>query len=265
MLQRRVSETGVVFYVSTLLLRAGVPHGFSTRIGGVSPRPFDTLNLGNPAGSAIQDEWPRIHENYRRFQLAVGLNDRQRCWVHQVHGCEVVLLRPPDRFDSHTQADALVSDDPRRSLCVRTADCVPVLLASEDGRFVAAVHAGWRGILAGVVSGAVKQLQRLCDSRIVAAIGPCIGRDAYQVGPEVLQQFQRAFGAESPIEFDDSGRGRVDLRRAVEMQLIRSGVAADLIDTTDRCTFRDAQEFFSHRRDGSVTGRMAAIIGPRDS
>jgi copper oxidase (laccase) domain-containing protein len=100
-------------------------------------------------------------------------------------------------------------------------------------------------------------------SNVIAAIGPCIGFDNFEVGPEVLEQFAQKFGAAAPIRRRDDGKGYVDLRAAIRRQLLAAGVAENQIDSTDRCTFRDAEEFYSHRRNQGITGRMAALISPR--
>src|SRR3954470_18373028 len=118
-MERRVALNGVVYYASPILDRIGVRHGFSTRIGGKSPPPFDSLNLGNPSGCDVQDDFPRIYENFDLFQAACGLALRSRCWVHQVHGGEVVLVRRGEPFENGARADALVSDDPSRVMSVR--------------------------------------------------------------------------------------------------------------------------------------------------
>jgi YfiH family protein len=144
-------------------------------------------------------------------------------------------------------------------MSVRVADCAAVLMASDDGRIVAAVHAGWRGVIAGAVTNAMRVMG---SANIVAAIGPAIGFEHFEVGPEVLEQFEQTFGGEAPIRRRDDGKGYVDLRAAIAIQLCRAGVGADRIDRSNRCTVRDAGEFFSHRRDRGVTGRMAAIIAP---
>jgi polyphenol oxidase len=257
-LQRRIAPHGVVYYASPLLEAAGVPHAFSTRLGGISPAPFDSLNLGNPNGCAVQDEYERVWENYRRLQAAAGCGGGELCHVHQVHRATVVEARPGESFDRSAKADAIVSDDPTRVLSVRVADCVPVLLSTRDGRTVAAIHAGWRGVIAAVVPAPLRRLQ----GEAIAAIGPCIGADAFEVGPEVLEEFVRVFGADAPVRRNSDGRGRVDLREAVRRQLLASGVPEQSIDVSDRCTHRDADEFFSHRRDNGVTGRMAAVVAP---
>ena len=273
MLQRETSPSGVVFYFSPLLRNAGVPHAFSTRLGGISRPPFDSMNLGNPNGCDVQDDYANVWANYGRIQSAAGCGGRELCRVHQVHGPLVARARVGQPFDASTRADAIVGDDPARVLSVRVADCVPVLLATGDGRAVAAVHAGWRGVIAGVVPAAVRELLALPRGPrdgaegsdgppLLAAVGPCIGGEAFEVGPEVLSEFRRAFGADAPVADREDGKGRVDLRQAVRLQLRAAGIGDDRIDATDRCTWRDADEFFSHRRDNGVTGRMAAIISP---
>jgi YfiH family protein len=179
-----------------------------------------------------------------------------------VHGPIVIDARRGQAFASGVKADAMVSDDPNRALSVRTADCVPILLASDDGRTVAAVHAGWRGVIAEAVIHAVKTMGN--GGRIVAAIGPCIGIDAFEVGPEVLEQFEQSFGFEIVSRRRDDGKGQIDLRAGVRQQLLSIGVSEDRIELSDRCTARDADEFFSHRREHGVTGRMASIISARE-
>jgi purine-nucleoside/S-methyl-5'-thioadenosine phosphorylase / adenosine deaminase len=262
MLQRRTAPNGVVFYASPLLERLGVPHAFSTRIGGTSPPPFDSLNLGNPTGCDVQkDDYPRILGHYRLLQRAAGCPETEWCRMHQVHGNVVHRVRTGEPFDKATQGDALVSDDATRTIAVRVADCVPVLLATEDGKTVGAAHAGWRGVVAGVVAETVREM-KTAPGRIIAAVGPCIGFENFEVGGEVLDEFVRTFGPDAPIRRDLCGKGRVDLRECVRRQLITAGVSGDQIDVTDRCTFRDGDEFYSHRRDKGATGRMAAIISP---
>lgn len=261
MLQRRTAPNGVVIYVSPLLQALGVPHAFSTRIGGTSPPPFDSLNLGNPIGCGVQDDYPRILSHYPLLQAAAGCPVGEWCRLHQVHGPGVIRVVRGEPFDRTTQGDALVSDDPTRSIAVRVADCVPILLATRDGKTVAAVHAGWRGTVAGVLPKTVREMGA-SGVEIVAVIGPCIGFESFEVGGEVLDEFARVFGPSVPMRRRDDGKGFVDLRECLRRQLIEVGLPNDQIDTTDRCTFRDRDEFYSHRRDRGITGRMAAIISP---
>jgi hypothetical protein len=145
---------------------------------------------------------------------------------------------------------------------VRVADCVPVLLSTTDGRHVAAVHAGWRGVVAQAVIGSLREMVGTNTRGVVAAIGPAIGYDSFEVGEEVLKEFTKTFGADAPVRAVGGGKGRVDLRECLRRQLVAAGVPEERIDLTDRCTYRDSDEFFSHRRDKGITGRMAALISP---
>jgi len=262
MLQRHELPNGIVAYLSPLLGERGIRHAFSTRLGGISPQPFASMNLGNPNGCATQDDYARIWENYRLLERATGLSDHDKpCRVHQVHGNTVVATRVGQEFDTNAKADAIVSDDRSRVISVRVADCVPILVASDDGKQVAAIHAGWRGVVSGVVAAALQRLNASV-SGCVAAIGPCISEEAFEVGPEVLAEFDRVFGDRAPTRRRADGKGHVDLRQAVRLQLLDAGIPDDRIDATDRCTFTHQEEFFSHRRENGVTGRMAALIQP---
>lgn len=265
MLQRQASGSGVVWYASPALRAFGVPHAFSTRLGGVSPAPFDSLNLGNPSGAPVQDSPENLAENHRRVLGAAGLGPAgELCRVHQVHGPAVHVVLRGHPHDPHAKADAVATDDPGRIASVRVADCVPVLLATAGGAAVAAVHAGWRGVISGVVGATIDALQRLDAGEVVAAIGPGIGPGAFEVGPEVVVEFRRVFGtvADTVVRPGAApGKSLIDLPSAIDHQLRSRGV--NTIDTTDRCTFRDAEEFYSHRRDKGITGRMAAFISPR--
>ena len=248
MLIGQSTNNHLIIYSSPMLTAIGVPHAFSTRLGGISPAPFDTIE--------------HVEENYRRLKLAIGCESRDRCWVTQVHGNTVCDVQRGIGFENGPHADALVSDDPGRLLSVKYADCVPILLATGDGRAVAAVHAGWRGVVAGVLNVTVERLAQVSPaSNLVAAIGPCIGEPYFEVGPEVLTAFEQLLGTDAPIRRTTGDKGHVDLTLAVRLQLLGAGLKDERIDTTDRCTFRDETEFFSHRRDKGVTGRMAAMIG----
>ena len=260
MLERTVIQ-GIPIYQSPLLTQADVPHAFSTRLGGVSPAPYSSLNLAtSPAPDA--DPMENIEENWRRFAGATAINDRPIRRVSQVHGCGI--LDVDKRTDlTRATADALVTRDPACAAAVRVADCVPILLASDDGSIVAAVHAGWRGVIADIVPKAVEHLRNAGAKVILAAIGPCIGFDAFEVGEEAAAKFRLHFPHSPPVKTGRPGKSHVDLRAAVKRQLLAAGLPIDHVDTTDRCTVRNANDFFSHRRDNGLTGRMAAVIAPR--
>jgi YfiH family protein len=273
--------------ISPLLCDCRVPHGFSTRAGGVSaPTPaadFSSLNFGNP-GDLVEHRDPpaNIARNFALLTQAIRAPDREIVQVHQVHGTHVHLVRrgtPTHATSSDTRADAIVTDDPSRLLAVRVADCCPVLLSSGDGRVVAAVHAGWRGVVGGegpdrrgIVDPTVSAMRTLGASGVRAVIGPCIGFDQFEVGPEVLGEFRAAFGddcedrglirtqAAASGTSDGRAKGYVNLQACLREQLAHAGV--ERIDTVDRCTVSEPEVFFSHRRERGRTGRMVGVIGP---
>jgi YfiH family protein len=288
MLQRIEHDNGVVTWQSPLLQAIGVVHAFSTRIGGVSEPPFDMLNLGNPSGipAGQQDPTADLAANYRLLQEALNCPpDTLRAWVTQVHGRTVELIdREPegeygetldaeirDRFSGQLPADAIVSLVPGVLLTIRVADCVPILLASREGTVVGAVHAGWRGIVGNVLEKAVRTMHEAGapPASLLAAIGPGICIEHFEVGEEVAREFEaRGLGAQVRPAGSVAGgiaeKPHIDLQAAARRQLLNAGVTE--IDGNELCTFHDAREFFSHRRDHGVTGRMAAVImarGPR--
>lgn len=245
-----------------------VPHGFTTRRGGVSSGVYGSLNFGSP-GDLPQDQRDtavNIRENYRRVLHAIGCGRRELVEVHQVHGSDVHVVRRGDKShagESDTRADAIVTDDPSRVVSVRTADCAPVLAASADGRVVAAIHAGWRGVLAGVVPAAVGVMRTLSQQPLAAAIGPCIGRDALEVDADIADRFRAAFAGHPEIVRPDAerpGKFWIDMPAALVVQLRRLGVSS--VEVIARCTVTEPGEFFSHRAHARRTGRMAAVIGP---
>lgn len=271
MLQKITNHSGVVTYRSPLLSAIGVPHGFSTRIGGVSPKPFDSLNFGNPQDCPTPDSQANIDENFARLQKALGLSRARRAWVKQVHSdrVEVVEFEPDlaatreefllNHFGGQRHADGLVTEEPDTMLTIRVADCVPVIFSDGQGKLVAAAHAGWRGVVSGVCLRTVRTMgelgARAADIR--AAIGPCISAEHFEIGPEVAEAFVRA-GLEAAIIEHPGRKPHIDLVQALIIQLTEIGVTQ--IDSTDRCTVRDAAEFYSHRRDKGLTGRMVAVI-----
>lgn len=258
-----------VLLTSSLLASCGVPHAFTTRQGGYSTGLFDSLNFGNPSDLPAERRDPasRISLNKEAAMLATGMAGREFVEVHQVHGDAVHLVRaggPSHDGPETTKADAIVCDDAARAVAVRVADCAPVLIATADGRMVAAVHAGWRGVVSGVADRAIETMMRLGASpeAMVAAIGPCISEPEFEIGPEVVEAFRARFGRGTPHARETAdGKGRADLQGALRTSLEAMGLRC--IDTLARCTVREASHFFSHRRDRGATGRMAAFIGVR--
>jgi YfiH family protein len=245
-----------LFVQSDLLRRLGIPHAFGVRTGGVSEAPYDSLNVGR----AVGDRPEAVEENLRRFFAATGLDRATFTSVNQVHGDRVVRAEdidapPPD-------ADAIVAGR-RRSAGVRTADCVPILLADPRTGAVAAVHAGWRGTASRIAVRAIESLQAWHGTRaddLVAAIGPRIGLCCFEVGADLAERFASdpLFGGE--IVERTGAVPHIDLAAANRKLLVAAGVASARIETLDFCTSCRRDLFFSHRRDGGKTGRHLSVI-----
>jgi YfiH family protein len=268
-------SSGPVVLTSDLLSRAGFAHAFSTRVGGLSAPPFDALNLQSvQANARIAEGEPRdsdafIRENHARFAEAAGLaRDAVVVDVSQVHGCTVVAAR--DAVRERVPADAITSARGGHAILIRIADCVPVLLACPRTGAVAAVHAGWRGVVAGIVHAAIDALRSLgcAPNELLAAIGPSISVRHFEIGPEVAEELTRAnLGAcvAAPGVCGITGREpkhHADLVLGVRLQLERAGVERANIDADPPCTYADRARFHSFRRDGARSGRLAALIAP---
>lgn len=272
MLHPSTAANGVVILRSPLLEAAGFAHAFSTRLGGVSAAPFDALNLQSPQANARvpagepRDEDEAIRENHRRFAAAAGLADGAAVAdVSQVHGCAIVPAR--DALRTRPAADAMTSARGGDAILIRVADCVPILIADPRTGAVAAVHAGWRGVVAGIAAAALDALRDtlgVAPAECVAAIGPCISTRHFEIGPEVAEELAKADLAECVVAPGVHGpKHHADLVRAVALQLARGGVARANIDAEPPCTYADRARFHSYRRDGARSGRLAALIAPR--
>jgi len=179
--------------------------------------------------------------------------------VKQVHSARVITAA---QWRPGIEADGLATAEPGARLAVKTADCVPVLLLDPERRAVAAVHAGWRGAVRAIAAEAVRLMEREFGSHpddVLAALGPSIGGCCYEVGPEVAVQFRDWF----PERNDLAGRARIDLRRAIQRQLLAAGLREAHIDVATACTCCGGAEFHSWRRDGAGAGRMYSVIALR--
>jgi YfiH family protein len=216
---------------SALLRGAGFRHGFSVK----------PLDFSLPSQSA----------NDEAIALLLRLPPRRMYRVSQVHGARAVIAP----LIGVEEADALVAFEPETAVGVRTADCVPILLANTQTGAVAAVHAGWRGVVAHVLRSAFEIARKPARSELpfdVAAIGPCIGACCFDVGSDVAAQLA-----------PHVKEGKGDLRAAVRAQLVAHGLDASRIEDIAGCTKCDADRFFSHRRDGELAGRHLAVIATR--
>ena len=238
---------------------AGVGALMTTRSGGTSSGRYATMNVG----SAVGDDAAAVAVNRALLAEAMGAAP---VFLRQVHGARVVCVGRADAAAGAPilEADAVVTGEQGVACVVQAADCLPVLLAAPGGRAVAAAHAGWRGLAAGVVERALDALCRVggCAPReVVAWLGACIGPEAFEVGQDVLAAFGVAPGQERgpSARFVAKGGAKwhADLAGLARDRLAAAGV--DAVSGGRRCTVSDASRFFSYRRDG-VTGRMAAAV-----
>lgn len=224
--------------------RHGVRHGFFTRAGGVSEGIYRGLN----AGVGSQDARENVAENRARIAASLGVAPQNLLSLYQVHSPDALVVRAP--FGSERpKADALVTDRPGLALGVLSADCGPVLFADADAGVVAAAHAGWKGALTGILESTIEAMERLGArrERIVAVLGPSIGPENYEVGPEFLDRFTAASAANAAWFTPSAKEGHAlfDLNGYTLDRLSRAGVAAHGVN---RCTYADEDAFYSYRR-----------------
>ncbi len=295
------SQPNVPLLRSALLERYGFAHAFTTRSGGVSEGSLASLNLRMQP----DEHRPALEENRARLRAALAMGPSRYHELKQVHGADVVwvhaegLAYPASRTHRATQGEAERRNAPRGTekepelagaaldppqaadalegdaliaaattqawVAMATADCVPVLIGDREGRHVAAVHAGWRGVVGGVLPAAIRQLltdagggasSRVGD--LCVAIGPHISVAHFEIGDEVAQALQHRGGAAAVQT--RNGRCFGDLAIALRAQLAHLGVTPDAIEDLHRCTFAEDRAFFSHRRDHGITGRQLALI-----
>lgn len=244
------------------------PHGFSTRLGGVSEGIYESLNLGR---LELGDDPENVRENWAIFGNAVGIDTRRFVHGKQVHGN---LVRIAGSGDAHgitepaswEGADGYVTNEPGVPLAVFTADCVPLLLQEPEAGVVGAIHCGWRPTVLDIVKHALEAMASLGaqTGSIRAAIGPCIRRCCFQTGPEVPEAVERLLGegvaelyAPDPAE---AGKYLVDLPGTVERRLVQLGVPAENIEQTGQCTKCLPETYWSHRALGFARGSQANII-----
>lgn len=234
----------------------GVSAITTTRVGaGVSQPPFAAFNMGLRSG----DERAAVLENRRQLQHMLALPSAPH-WLRQVHGVQVaqIAAAPSDDGDE-PEADAAVTAKRGQVLAILTADCLPVVLAACDGSEIAAAHAGWRGLAAGVLEGTLATMQT-APQHLRAWLGPAASARHYEIGAEVREAFighdaaaAACFAAIRP------GHWKVDLYALARQRLIASGMSADAIYGGEHCTIEEHRTFYSYRRDGH-TGRMATLV-----
>ncbi|MDP2340351.1 MAG: peptidoglycan editing factor PgeF [Deltaproteobacteria bacterium] len=233
----------------------GVSHRFFGRIGGTSPHPFNALNTSHD----VDDAPARVDENLARVRFQLGVGKDALFTAKQVHGSAVVVVDAGgDPIEVRAlSADALLTRSKGQAVGIRTADCAPILLAVDDASAVAAVHAGWRGAVGGVIEAALLSLD-VDPSRVVAAVGPCIGISSFEVGPEVIAAAKNVVDVDGLVRSGAGDRAFLDLAGLCRKILEKAGITR--VDVVGGCTVEQAELYFSHRRDQGKTGRQLSAV-----
>ncbi|MBR3560478.1 MAG: peptidoglycan editing factor PgeF [Oscillospiraceae bacterium] len=240
----------------------GIRHAFTTRLGGVSPAPYDSLNFFEQNG----DTWDNVSQNYRLLGDAAGLDMSRAVGNRQVHGDVVRFIRQEDagklRWDERPyNADALITDVPGLPLVAYSADCCTVLLGAPGT--VGAVHAGWKGTALGVVGKAVAAMENrgVKPSAVHAAIGPCIGACCFETDADVPDAIRAALGTDAEAFIERRGeKYHVDLRQINRLWLLRAGLEPQNIELHPDCTACRLDRYWSHRVLGMRRGGQIAVI-----
>lgn len=257
-------EKNGLTYTQSDLFGGAVAHGFSTRLGGVSPAPWDSLNLGVSRG----DDLANVQENYRRFCGALGVDERNVVLSQQTHGDTVRRVTADDRGKGlwrprdYTCVDGLITDVPHTPLVIFSADCNVILLHDPVAHAIGACHAGWRGTALGIAAKTVREMTDAYGCRpenIRAAIGPAIGKCCFETDGDVPQALRAALGdAVEPFMEWNGSKWHIDLRAVNALWLGRAGVTA--IDVSDVCTMCRQDLYWSHRAVGNERGAQVSLI-----
>jgi YfiH family protein len=224
----------------------------STRNGGVSKGYFSSLNTGRSTADDKND----VEENRRLFFLDLGLDESDAALSYQVHGCEILKVENACRENGY---DALITNKKNLTLIVSIADCTPILIHDPVKNVIAAIHAGWRGTVSEIVLKTISKMKSEYFSDPMDCkmyIGPCIGFNQFEVGPEVATHFVGNLKRKST----SNDKYFVDLKSANKNQGLLAGIPENNIEVSELCTFCEENQFFSHRRDKGDTGRMIAVI-----
>ena len=259
----KLVRKGKISYLQPVNTSPGLIAGFSTRNGGVSRQPYHSLNLG----TNTDDLKAHVEGNRSTFVRAFDLPLHQLLTVKQVHGNDLLLIDEPNLDLNHfnrVEVDAVITNQPDIMIGILTADCYPLLLWNKQQTAVAAIHIGWRGAAGGLINKAVKAMSAhfsCAPEDIIAAIGPGIGTDKYEVDRPVRDAFRQGSGFWNEISRETRlGHWQLNLALSCRLQLEQAGLSPDAIDVAGQCTFSQPEMFFSYRRDEGKTGRQLGFI-----
>jgi YfiH family protein len=267
------TKNNVTFMTFDLFKNAGVKHGFSTRIGGVSDGVFDSLNLGFNRG----DEDANVHENFKRIANALDMNYERMCLSKQTHTTNVIVVDEKDAGNGivrplpYDDVDGLITNVKDMPLVTFYADCVPLFMYDPVHEVVALSHSGWRGTVGKIGKVTIEKMAEhfgTVPADVICGIAPSICRNCYEVSADVADAFVGAFGEENrdvilkPSVFnpDDSDKFMLDLWAACKLVFLEAGVPEVNIEITDYCTRCNPDLFYSHRIMGANRGSLAAFI-----
>lgn len=259
-------DNGLPLLQFTSLAQArSVEHAVFTRQGGVSPAPFDSLNLS----VSVPDEKARVYDNRRRAYGVYGRDTDTVVHAHLVHGADVAQVNRRDNGTWASRVDGIITDEPGCALTMNFADCAPIFLYDPEHHAIGLGHAGWQGTVKDLPGALVRAMDARFGSRaesLIAAIGPCIGPCCYEVGDVVIERVQEAFEAPESLLLDapngkpvaQGGKPYFDLPEANRRNLERAGVGE--IELSGLCTACRTDLFFSHRAERGRTGRFGTIF-----
>jgi YfiH family protein len=266
-IETRNGSARVAILVCEPLEEAGFVNAFSTRLGGVSPLPSNSLNLAGFKG----DQEENVSENRRRFLTAAGAEQTQIVTARQTHSIDRVTIESLEQASGTQPAcDAMITRMTGVLLAVQTADCLPVLIGDTKTGTMAAIHAGWRGTAGRIVERTVADLMLVHGVNTldcIAALGPTACARCYEVGDDVIKRYKSEFGywRNILVDFKENGKAQLDIREANVQQLRFCGFSEDQIYVADYCTMHQNDLFFSYRREGkgqpSNVGRSLSVIG----
>lgn len=257
-MQKQIRHNVSFYTFSSLNHTHGIIHAVSTRHGGISPAPFDTLNLSRNVG----DEWHNVETNIKRLHDALALDANATVDASQAQADAIAIVDERHRGTRIKNVDALLTNAPNVPLLLRFADCVPIFLYDPTHRAIGVVHAGWRGTVLKIVTRAAQTMFASFGTRprdLIAGIAPSIGPCCYRIGDQVIAQVRAAFtNADEWLIAQSDGGSHFDLWQANAQQLRMLGV--EQIEMANLCTAHRADEFFSWRAENTRTGRFGAII-----